>query len=119
MKIQNIVKVAALTLMAAALMPIRANANPGDIFVSYNGHAAIRGTIYDYASNGRGRVFASRLNGPRGMTFDGAGNLFASIGHAGTVVKFAPDGTQSPVVSGQGIREGLGSDSNVNPDEAD
>src|SRR5207253_4029202 len=96
MKNPNIVKVAALTLMAAALMPIRANANPGDIFVSYNGHAAIRGTIYDYASNGTGRVFASRLNGPRGMTFDGAGNLFASIGHAGTVVKFAPDGTKAP-----------------------
>ncbi len=29
MKIQDIVKIAALTLMAAALMPIRANANPG------------------------------------------------------------------------------------------
>src|SRR5437773_12574477 len=83
MKIQDIVKVAVLTLVAAALMPIRANANPGDIYVSYNGHAAIRGTIYDYAPNGTGRVFASRLNGPRGMTFDGAGNLFASIGHAG------------------------------------
>src|SRR5947199_8733461 len=108
MKIQDIVKIAALTLMAAALMSIRANANPGDIFVSYNGHAAIRGTIYDYASNGRGRVFASRLNGPRGLTFDGAGHLFASIGHARPVVKFAPDGTQSPVTSGLGVSEGLG-----------
>src|SRR5947207_3782225 len=114
MKIQDIVKIAALTLMAAALMPIRANANPGDIYVSYNGHAAIRGTIYDYAPNGTGRVFASRLNGPRGMTFDGAGNLFASIGHAGTVVKFAPDGTQSPVASGLGFLEGLGFDSKGN-----
>ena len=34
MKIQDIVKVAVLTLVAAALMPIRANANPGDIYVS-------------------------------------------------------------------------------------
>ncbi len=114
MKNSNIVKLAALTLVAAALMPIRANANPGDIYVSYNGHAAIRGTIYDYAPNGTGRVFASRLNGPRGMTFDGAGNLFASIGYAGTVVKFAPDGTQSPVASGLGFPEGLGFDSNGN-----
>src|SRR5881628_4154324 len=114
MKIQDIVKIAALTLVAAALMPIRANANPGDIYVSYNGHAAIRGTIYDYAPNGIGRVFASRLNGPRGMTFDGAGNLFASIGYAGTVVKFAPEGTQSPVASGLGFPEGLGFDSNGN-----
>src|SRR5213079_533313 len=119
MKIQDIVKVAVLTLVAAALMPIRANANPGDIYVSYNGHAAIRGTIYDYAPNGIGRVFASRLNGPRGITFDGAGNLFASIGHAGTVVKFAPDGTQSPVASGLGFPEGLGFDSNGNVYVAD
>src|SRR5207244_7549361 len=114
MKIQDIVKVAELTHMEAALMPILANANPGDIYVSYNGHAAIRGVIYDYAPNGTGRVFASRLNGPRGMTFDGAGNLFASIGYAGTVVKFAPDGTQSPVASGLGFPEGLGFDSNGN-----
>src|SRR5437899_4619243 len=113
MKIQDIVKVAALTRIATTMMPIRANANPGDIYVSYNGHAAIRGTIYDYAPNGTGRGFASRLNGPRGMTFDGAGNLFASIGHAGTVVKFAPDGTQSPFASGLGCAEGLGIGSNV------
>src|SRR2546428_10950384 len=94
MKNPNIVKVAALTLMAAALMPIRANANPGDIYVSYNVHAAIRGTIYDYAPNGKGRVFASRLNGPRGMTFDGSGNLVASMGYDGKVVRFSTDGTR-------------------------
>src|SRR5437899_9878754 len=114
MKIQDIVKVAVLTLVAPALLLIPANAKPGDIYVSYNGHAAIRGTIYDYAPNGTGRVFACRLNGPRGMTFDGAGNLFASIGHAGTVVKFAPDGRQSPVASGLGFPEGLGFDSSGN-----
>src|SRR5205814_10322371 len=103
MKIQDIVKVAALTLMAAALMPIRANANPGDIYVSYNGHAAIHGTIYYYAPNGTGTVFASELNCPRGITFDGPRNLFASLGHAGTVVKLAPDGTQSHAASGLAI----------------
>src|SRR5438874_11968582 len=112
MKIQDIVKVAVLTLVAAALMPIRANANPGDIYVSYNGHAHIRGTIYDYAPNGTGRDFASRLNGPRGMTFDGAGNLFASIGHAVTVVEFASDGTQSPDASGLVFSEGVDFDNN-------
>src|SRR5207237_10273398 len=108
MNIQYLVKVAALTLMAAALMPIRANANPGDIYVSYNGHAAIRGTIYDYAPNGTGTLFASGLNGSRGITFDGAGNLFASIGHDGSVVKFAPNGTQTRVASGLAFTEGLG-----------
>src|SRR5207245_10691757 len=118
MKIQDIVKVAVLTLVAAALMPIRANANPGDIYVSYNGHAHIRGTIYDYAPNGTGRVFASRLNGPRGMTFDGAGNLFASSGYAGTVVKFAPAGKQRHVASRLGVPEGLGFDSTAHLDAA-
>src|SRR5437870_196423 len=97
MKIQDIVKIAALTLMAAALMPIRANANPGDIYVSYNGHAAIRGTIYDYAPNGIGRVFASRLNGPRGITFDGAGNVYVADAAAGVVYKFT--GTLSTFAS--------------------
>src|SRR5437762_14206649 len=106
MKIQDIVKVAALTLMAAALMPIRANANPGDLYVSYNGHAAIHGTIYDYARTGTGTAFASELNGPRGITFDGAGNLFTSIGHAGSVVTFAPRATHSPVASAMGCPEG-------------
>ena len=116
MKNSNIVKIAALTLMAAALMPIRANANPGDIYVSVNNSAHLpNGAIYDYTPNGgRGTVFASGLNGPRGITFDGAGNLFASIGYAGTVVKFAPDGTQSAVASGLGFPEGLGFDSNGN-----
>jgi hypothetical protein len=116
MKIQDIVKVAVLTLVAAALMPIRANANPGDIYVSVNNNAQHpNGAIYDYTPNGgRGRVFASRLNGPRGITFDGAGNLFVSIGYAGTLVKLAPDGTQSPVASGLGFPEGLGFDSSGN-----
>jgi DNA-binding beta-propeller fold protein YncE len=115
MKIQDIIKVAALTLMAAALMPIRANANPGDIYVSVNNSAQnTNGAIYDYAPNGgRGRVFASGLNGPRGITFDGTGNLFASIGYAGTVVKFA-GGTPNLVASGLGFPEGLGFDSSGN-----
>jgi glucose/arabinose dehydrogenase len=116
MKIQDIVKVAALTLMAAALMPIRANANPGDIYVSVNNNADAQhpsGAIYDFAPNGRGRVFASGLNKPRGMVFDGAGNLFASIGGDGTVVKFV-GGTPNLVASGLGFPEGLGFDSNGN-----
>jgi glucose/arabinose dehydrogenase len=103
-----------LGAMAAALMPIRANANPGDIYVSVNNNALnTNGAINDYAPNGKGRVFASGLNGPRGIIFDGAGNLFASIGYAGTVVKFV-GGTPNLVASGLGFPEGLGFDSNGN-----
>jgi glucose/arabinose dehydrogenase len=107
-----------LGAMAAALMPIRANANSGDIYVSVNNNADAQhpsGAIYDFAPTGAGRVFASGLNKPRGMVFDGAGNLFASIGGDGTVVKFAPNGTQSLVASsGLGFPEGLAFDSSGN-----
>ena len=78
-------------IAAAALLPIRANANPGDIYVSDNG------AIYRYTPSGVPTVFAFSLNLPRGLAFDNAGNLFAAIAGDGTVVKFAPNGTQSTV----------------------
>ena len=50
MKNPNIVKVAALTLMVAALMPIRANANSGDRYVSNDTERPSNGAIHDYAT---------------------------------------------------------------------
>jgi DNA-binding beta-propeller fold protein YncE len=94
----------ALCAMAAAVLPIRANANPGDIFVSDDG------AIYRYTPSGVQTVFASSLNLPRGLAFDKAGNLFAAIGGDGTVVKFAPNGTQSTVASNLGFPSGLAFD---------
>jgi hypothetical protein len=94
----------ALGAIAAALLPIGANANPGDIYVSDDG------AIYRYTPSGLPTVFASSLNLPRGLAFDKAGNLFAAIGGNGTVVKFAPNGTQSTVASNLGFASGLAFD---------
>src|SRR5438093_12318974 len=107
MKIQDIVKIAALTLMAAALMPIRANANPGDIYVSYNGHAAIRGTIYDYAPNGIGRVFASDQIGPGGIPLPVAGIFLPPIVIPGTSVNLHRNALKAPLLTGRGFPRGL------------
>ncbi len=94
----------ALGAIAAALLPIGANANPGDMYVSDNG------AIYQYTPSGVPTVFASSLNFPRGLAFDKAGNLFAAISGNGTVVKFAPNGTQSTVTSNLGFAFGLAFD---------
>ncbi len=94
----------ALGAIAAALLPIGANANPGDMYVSDNG------AIYQYTPSGVPTVFASSLNFPRGLAFDKAGNLFAAISGNGTVVKFAPNGTQSTVASNLGFAFGLAFD---------
>jgi DNA-binding beta-propeller fold protein YncE len=97
-----------LTLGAIALLPTRAMANPGDIYVSDDS------AIYQYTPTGAATVFASSLNLPRGLTFDKAGNLFVCIGGDGTVVKFAPNGTQSTVASNLGFPSGLAFDGSGN-----
>src|SRR5438046_10511798 len=50
MKNPNIVKIVALTLMVGALMPIRANANSGDRYVSNDTERPSNGAIHDYAT---------------------------------------------------------------------
>jgi hypothetical protein len=87
-------------MAAAAMLPIRANADAGDIYVSDNG------AIYRYTPSGTQTVFASSLNLPRGLTFDKTGNLFAAIGGDSTVVRFGPNGTQSTVASNLGFAFG-------------
>jgi sugar lactone lactonase YvrE len=104
MKTKNIMLKTVLTLGAIALLPTRAMANPGDIYVSDDS------AIYQYTPTGAATVFASSLNAPRGLTFDNVGNLFVAIGGNGTVVKFAPDGTQSTVASNLGFAFGLAFD---------
>src|SRR5215475_4652868 len=101
---------AALLLGAIAILPTHTHANPGDIFVSN-----ICAQIYQFAPDGSVTVFASGLNGPRGLTFDNAGNLYAAIyGDDGTgdgmVVKFV-NGIQSTVATNLGNPEGIAFDS--------
>src|ERR1051326_1815147 len=53
--------------------------------------------IMKYSAPGVGSVFASGglINGPSGMAFDSAGNLFVGNYFGGNILKFTPDGTGS------------------------
>ena len=63
-------------------------------------------------------IFASLPNSPIGLAFGGAGNLYVSdtdpFNTLGNITKIAPDGTQTPFVSGLGALRGLAFDSNGN-----
>lgn len=74
---------------------------PNDMFVSVNGDFGNgQGSIYQYAPNGAQSIFVSGISRPRGLAFDGAGNLFVGTTtrdgttfHA-TILKFS-NGIQS------------------------
>src|SRR5882724_85375 len=85
----------ALTLgaMAAALVPIGANANPGDLYVTDQGG----GQVYQYTPGGTQSTFATGLT-PLGLAFDSSGNLFVAAGN-GTILKFT-GGVQSTFATG-------------------
>ena len=58
-------------------------------------------------------------NDPRGLAFDGSGNLFEADRGTGTIFKIAPDGTQTPFTSGLNLPQALAFDSSGNLFEAD
>lgn len=65
-------------------------------------------TIEKITSTGSASVFASTgLNIPRGLAFDGAGNLYAANYGDGTIKKFTPGGSGSLFASG-GSSSGVG-----------
>jgi sugar lactone lactonase YvrE len=103
-----------LILLAAiliAVMPVKAGENSGELYVTDNN------SIQIYTPDGTGRVFASDLLRPRGLAFDGYGNLFvATLDTAtwfdglGQILKFAPDGTVTVFATGLDTPEGLAFD---------
>jgi HYR domain/Putative Ig domain len=68
----------------------------GNLFASINGTNGV-GAILQYTPNGTQTTFASALSQPRGVAFDGAGNLYVTIttSHHVYILKITPDGTQS------------------------
>ena len=83
---------------------------PGDIFASVDGggHNA-SGSIFQYTPAGAQSTFASGLARPRGLAFDGAGNLYVDTNFfdvsgniQGTVLKFSGSGKQSTFATGFG-----------------
>ena len=101
-----------LVALLAALIPMGAHANPGDLYATDNNSIRI------YAPDGTARLFASGLLRPRGLAFDGFGNLFVATldtairgDNRGQILKFAPDGTVTIFATGLDSPSGLAFDS--------
>src|SRR5437773_1839404 len=111
----NISLIKLFAVLLAVLIPIGTYANPGDLYATDNSSIRI------YAPDGTARVFASGLPRPRGLAFDGFGNLFVATvdtsttfhDDKGQILKFAPDGTVTVFAAGAGLEtpEGLAFDS--------
>jgi len=97
--------------LLAALIPIGVHANSGDLYATDNSSIRI------YAPDGTVSIFASGQLRPRGLAFDGFGNLFvATLDTAtrfdgrGQILKFAPNGTVTVFAIGLDRPEGLAFD---------
>ena len=101
--------------LAAALVPASARAAVGDLYEA----DFSSGAIFKFTPAGTTSTFASGLNGPYGLAFDGSGNLFAADYNSGAIFKFTPDGTKSTFASGLSNPTGLAFDSSGNLFEAD
>src|SRR5438046_1610152 len=101
--------------LATALLPFSVLAAPGDLYEADNSS----NTILKFTPDGTKSTFASGLNRPFGLAFDGSGNLFEADYDSGTIFKFAPDGTKTTFASGLSNPTGLAFDSSGNLFEAD
>ena len=89
MKNPNIAKAAALTLIVAALMPIRANANSGDRYVSNDTKRPSNGAIHDYATAMQPTI--TTFDVPGAGTLPGQGTVPQSINPDRSIVGFIRD----------------------------
>jgi hypothetical protein len=118
---------AALTALWAMPGTVRGQVQGGDLFASVNlGGTFANGasTIYRYTPDGSSSIFASALDTPRGVGFDGHGNLYVATNTniadtvplptvQGTIFKITPDGFMSTFATGfpVGFLQGLATDS--------
>ena len=96
--------------LAAAVVPARARAAVGDLYEA----DFSSDTIFKFTPAGTTSTFASGLNGPYGLAFDGSSNLFEADFSSGAIFKFTPDGTESTFTSGLNTPIGLAFDSSGN-----
>jgi Gluconolactonase len=97
--------VVAVAGLAAAFVPISVHAAAGDLYASeFNTN-----TVLKFTPAGTKTPFVTGLNGPRGLAFDGSGNLFEGE-FSGTIFKIAPDGTKTTFATGVGNVFGLAFD---------
>src|SRR5438034_653089 len=101
--------------VATALLPISVLAAPGDLYEADNGG----NTIFRFTPDGTESTFASGLNRPFGLAFDGSGNLLEADYSSNKIFKFTPAGTKTTFASGLSNPTGLAFDSSGNLFEAD
>ncbi len=75
----------------------------------YSGISHTLGNIYKFTPNGASSTFASGLDGPEGLAFDSAGNLFVTS-FLGNIYKFTPSGARTTFASGLNDAMGLAFD---------
>ncbi|MEP6810541.1 MAG: hypothetical protein ABI992_09885 [Chthoniobacterales bacterium] len=92
-----------------------AQANPGDLFVAQSLYNA-GNDIIRIGPDGSQSVFGTVTGSVYGLTFDPAGNMFASAsyGGQGTIYRFTPDGTRSIFASGAFTTGGIAFDASGN-----
>ena len=113
---------AAFALASLPMATITAHGAPGDLFASISGGPGNGvGAVYTYSPSGIQSAVASGLNRPRGLAFDGAGNLFVATTFCGnscqpTILKIASDGAQEEfaVIPGSIFGQGLAIDGSGN-----
>jgi sugar lactone lactonase YvrE len=109
---------------------VRGQVQGGDLFATVNlGGTFNNGAspIYRYTPDGSSSIFASALDTPRGLAFDGAGNLYVAANTnldpsldlppvQGTILKITPGGFMSTFATGFPVSflQGLATDSDRN-----
>src|SRR6266513_1907712 len=95
----------------ATLILICSTAAAQNLFMSdgYSGISHTLGNIYKFTPNGASSTFASGLDGPEGLAFDSAGNLFVTS-FLGNIYKFTPSGARTTFASGLNDAMGLAFD---------
>lgn len=80
-----------------------------NLFVSGSINGPNNPGIYEFAPNGTRSTFAQypTVNGPCGLAFDSAGNLFEADSRSGNIYEFTPGGARSTFASGAGHSYGL------------
>jgi sugar lactone lactonase YvrE len=88
-------------LCLGAVILVCASASAQNLFMSdgYSGIDHDLGNIFKIAPDGVRSTFASGLDGPAGLAFDAAGNLFVAS-FLGNIYKFTPDGGRTTFASG-------------------
>jgi hypothetical protein len=88
------------TLCAGAMLLMAASAHGQNLFAAFYD----TGNIYEIAPDGSQTTFATGMNGPSWLAFNGAGDLFvanaAGNGPGGNITEITPGGIQSTFASG-------------------